>query len=106
MIRPLVRERHKLTNPQLSKENLKEKEKLVTGHDDDLTPGQTGRLPVGRKMTLTLTLTVQLILELQSVTGQNYIECTVSWVLLWLWTGTALELRKGNVRRWKPFPKD
>jgi hypothetical protein len=29
--RPLVRESDKITNPQLSKENLKEKEKLVAG---------------------------------------------------------------------------
>jgi hypothetical protein len=46
-----------MTNLQLSKENLKEKEKLVTGPDGGLTPGQTGQLTVGRKITSTLTLT-------------------------------------------------
>jgi hypothetical protein len=46
--------RYKITNPQLSKENFKEKEKLVTDPDGGLTPG---RLTVGRKITLTLTLT-------------------------------------------------
>jgi hypothetical protein len=40
--------RYKITKPQLSKGNFKEKEKLVTGR---LTPGQTGRLTVGRKLT-------------------------------------------------------
>jgi hypothetical protein len=39
---------------QLSKENCKEKEKLITCPDGGLTPGQTGRLTVGRKITLTL----------------------------------------------------
>jgi hypothetical protein len=39
---------------KLSKENLKEKEKLVTGPDCGLTPGQTGRVTVGRKKILTL----------------------------------------------------
>jgi hypothetical protein len=34
------------------KENFKEKEKLVTGPDCGLTPGQTGQLTVGRKITL------------------------------------------------------
>jgi hypothetical protein len=29
-------------NPQLSKENFKEKEKLVMGPDGGLTPGHTG----------------------------------------------------------------
>jgi hypothetical protein len=33
---------HEITNPQLSKENFKEKEKLVMGPDGGLTPGQTG----------------------------------------------------------------
>jgi uncharacterized membrane protein len=41
-------------DPQLSKENFKDKEKLVTGPDGGLTPGQTGRLTVGTKITLTL----------------------------------------------------
>jgi hypothetical protein len=45
--------RYKITSPQLSKENFKEKEKLVTGPDVGLTPGQTGRLTFGRKMALT-----------------------------------------------------
>jgi hypothetical protein len=35
-------------------ENSKVKEKLVAGFDCGLTPGQTGRLTVGRKITLTL----------------------------------------------------
>jgi hypothetical protein len=39
----------------LSKENFKEKEKLVTGPDGCLTPVQTGRLTVGLKITFTLT---------------------------------------------------
>jgi hypothetical protein len=30
------------------------KEKLVTGHRWGLTPGQTGRLTIGRKLTSTL----------------------------------------------------
>jgi hypothetical protein len=51
---------HKIRNPQLSKENFKEKEKLVTGTDGGLTPRRTGRLTVGRKITLTLTLTLTL----------------------------------------------
>jgi hypothetical protein len=38
------RGRYKILNPQLSKENFKEKEKLVTGLNGGLTPGQTGRL--------------------------------------------------------------
>jgi hypothetical protein len=42
--------RHKITNPQLSKE----KEKLVTGPNCGLIPGQTGKLTVGRKISLTL----------------------------------------------------
>jgi hypothetical protein len=46
------RRRYKITNPQLSKENFKEKEQLVTGPDGGLTPGQTGRPNVGRKLTL------------------------------------------------------
>jgi hypothetical protein len=50
------RGRYKITNPQLSKDNFKEKEKLVTDPYGGLTPGQTGRLTVGRKITLTLTL--------------------------------------------------
>jgi hypothetical protein len=33
------RGRYKIENPQLSKENVKEKEKLVTGRDGGLTPG-------------------------------------------------------------------
>jgi hypothetical protein len=51
-----VVETYKITNQQLSKENFKEKEKLVTGPDCGLTPGQTSRVTVGRKITLTLTL--------------------------------------------------
>jgi hypothetical protein len=33
------RGRYKITNPQLSKVNFKEKEKLVTGPDGGVTPG-------------------------------------------------------------------
>jgi hypothetical protein len=51
-----VLQTNKQTNLKLSKENFKEKEKLVTGPDGGLTPGQTGRLTVGCKITLTLTL--------------------------------------------------
>jgi hypothetical protein len=43
--------------PALSKENFKEKEKFITALDAGLTPGQTGRLTVGRKITLTSTIT-------------------------------------------------
>jgi hypothetical protein len=48
------RGRYKITNIQLSKDNFEEKEKLVTDPVGGLTPGQTGRLTVGRKKTLTL----------------------------------------------------
>jgi hypothetical protein len=51
--RSLVRENSK-KNPQMSKENFKGKEKFVTGPNGGLTLGQTGRLTVGRKITLTL----------------------------------------------------
>jgi hypothetical protein len=46
-----------ITNPQLSKDNFKEKEKKNWSRvpDGGLTPGQTGRLTVGRKIKLTLT---------------------------------------------------
>jgi hypothetical protein len=41
----LSSERALQNNPQLSKDNFKEKKKkLVTGHDGGLTPGQTSRL--------------------------------------------------------------
>jgi hypothetical protein len=36
---------HKISNPQLSKENFKEKEKLVSGPDGDLTPGWLANWP-------------------------------------------------------------
>jgi hypothetical protein len=49
------RGRYKITNPQLSKENFKEKEKLVTSSDGGLTPEQTDQLTFSRKITLTLT---------------------------------------------------
>jgi deoxyhypusine synthase len=45
---------HKITNAQVSKENFKENESFVTGVDGDLTPGQTERMTVGRKITLAL----------------------------------------------------
>jgi hypothetical protein len=52
--RPLVRESAiKIINPQQCKENFKEKEKLVTDPKCGLTPGQAGRLAVGRKIILT-----------------------------------------------------
>jgi hypothetical protein len=47
------RGRYKITNPLMSKENLKGEDKLVTGPDGSLTPGQTGRLTVGHKITST-----------------------------------------------------
>jgi hypothetical protein len=50
------RGRRKITNPQVSKENFKEKETLNTGSDFGLTPGQTVRLTDGRKITLAFTL--------------------------------------------------
>jgi hypothetical protein len=40
---------------QLSKENFKEKEKLVAVADGYLTPRRTGRLTVGRNVTFTST---------------------------------------------------
>jgi hypothetical protein len=40
--------------PQLCKENLKGKEKLVAGPDFNLPSGQIGRLTIGREITLTL----------------------------------------------------
>jgi hypothetical protein len=49
--------RYKITNPQLSEGNFKEKEKLVAVQDGRLTPKQTGRLTVGRKLTSTSTST-------------------------------------------------
>jgi hypothetical protein len=54
---PLVREGNKIPNAQLSKENFKTKQTLVTGSDRVLAPGQTGRLTVGHKITLTFTNT-------------------------------------------------
>jgi hypothetical protein len=62
--RPLVREG--ATNPELSKEKFKEKEKLIVGPrwvpdiktdwpTGYLTSRRTGRLTVGRNVTLTLT---------------------------------------------------
>jgi hypothetical protein len=39
----------------LKKIPLKEKEKLVADTDSGLIPGETGRLTVGRKISLTLT---------------------------------------------------
>jgi hypothetical protein len=47
------RGRYKTTNPQLSKGNFKEKEKLVAGPDGLPAPRQTGRLTVGRILTST-----------------------------------------------------
>jgi hypothetical protein len=44
---------HKITNPQLFKENFKKSEKLVTGPDGGTISGQSDRLTVGRKITLT-----------------------------------------------------
>jgi hypothetical protein len=50
-IRPLVRGRYKLTNPQLSKENLKERKYWSRVPDGFPAPRQTGRLSVGSKLT-------------------------------------------------------
>jgi hypothetical protein len=58
---------YKITNLHLSKENFKEKEKLVMDPDCGLTPGQADRLTVCRKITLTLTLST----ELRTVTVGN-----------------------------------
>jgi hypothetical protein len=49
--------RYKITNPQLSKENLKEEENFVAGQNGRLTPRWTGRLTVGRNLTLTFCAT-------------------------------------------------
>jgi hypothetical protein len=52
------RGRYKITNPQLSKGNLKEKEKLVAGPrrmPDTKTDWPIGRLTVGSKLTSTST---------------------------------------------------
>jgi hypothetical protein len=46
---------YKITNPQLTKENTTEKEKLVAGPRMCLTPRRTDRLTVGRNLTLTST---------------------------------------------------
>jgi hypothetical protein len=45
----------------MSKENFKEKEKLVAGPDGGLKPEPSGRLTVGPKIALTLTLTLSCI---------------------------------------------
>jgi hypothetical protein len=44
---------YKITNPQLSKENFKEKEKFFGVLDGCLTPRRTGRLTVGHNSTST-----------------------------------------------------
>jgi hypothetical protein len=50
--RPLVREgATKITNPQLSKGNFKEKKNWSRVPDGRLTPRQTGRLTVGYNLT-------------------------------------------------------
>jgi hypothetical protein len=75
-VRPVI------TNPQLSEENLKEKEKENWSRDPDggLTPGQTGRLTVSQ-MTLTLTLMIRnMTLDYISVRVGNYE--TESWYTL------------------------
>jgi hypothetical protein len=47
------------TNPQLSKNKQREKVKNWSRFPDGcLTPGRIGQLPVGRNITLTLTLTI------------------------------------------------
>jgi hypothetical protein len=43
----------KTTNPQLSKKFSKKKKNLSWVTDGGLTPGQTGQLTVGHKITLT-----------------------------------------------------
>jgi hypothetical protein len=57
------RRRPTSTNPKLSKKIIKERMgKIGRGVPDGcLTPGQTGRLTVGRNITLTLTLTTMFI---------------------------------------------
>jgi hypothetical protein len=53
------------TNPQLSKNNPRDKGKNWSRVPDGcLTPGRTGRLTVGRNMALTLTLTLTSTFEL------------------------------------------
>jgi hypothetical protein len=42
---------YKITNPQLSKENFTEKDKMAAVPDGCLTPRRTGRLTVGRNIT-------------------------------------------------------
>jgi hypothetical protein len=66
----------KITNSQLSKENFKKKEKLVTGPDGGLTPGQTDRLTFCRNITLTSTLSSQQLLgELQREQKEKLFNC-------------------------------
>jgi hypothetical protein len=48
--------RYKITNSQLSKENLKDKKNWSRVPDGRLTPRLTGRLTVGCNVTSTLTL--------------------------------------------------
>jgi hypothetical protein len=50
------RGRYKITNTQMSEGNFKEKENWSKVTDGRLTPRQTGRLAVGRKLTSTSTL--------------------------------------------------
>jgi hypothetical protein len=59
---PFSRQRglYKIRNPQLSKEIFKEKEHLPRVPDGCLIPRRTGRLTVGRNITLSLTLGVKL----------------------------------------------
>jgi hypothetical protein len=51
------RGRYKITYPQLSKENFKAKQNWSRVPDGCLTPRRTGRLTIGRNITLILTLT-------------------------------------------------
>jgi hypothetical protein len=75
------------TNPQLSKNNQRESGKNWSQVPDGcLTQGRTGRLTVGRNITLTLTL-------INLIVGKRH----------WDSLGTQ---RKGSVRRWKPITED
>jgi hypothetical protein len=64
------RGRYKITNRNYLKENLKEKEKLVVVPDGRLTPRWTGRLTVGRNVTL----------DVQSVPSAPVLLLTHVWV--------------------------
>jgi hypothetical protein len=73
-----------------------------------LTPRETGRLTVGRNVTLTLTPEVKSQLISQSVmwlldraAKRRSSECTVSQVLLWLCDGDSSGIQEGERPKWK-----